>query len=183
MAHINLLPWREERRQERQKQFFISLGIGFVFSCAILYSAIAYSDKLISIQNDRNSFLNNEIRLLDIKIKEISKLEQEKEKLLARMQVIQDLQESRPKVVKVFDSIVKTVPDGIHLDLVERLGDTLKISGKAQSNARVSVYMRNLDEDTEFNESRLEVIQRTVADVDRSFNLTVTETKPNKEGQ
>jgi type IV pilus assembly protein PilN len=185
MAHINLLPWREERRQERQKQFFILLGMGFVFSCAILYSAIAYSDRLISIQNGRNAFLNNEIRLLDIKIKEISKLEQEKEKLLARMQVIQDLQESRPKVVKVFDSIVKTVPDGIHLDLLEREGETLKISGKAQSNARVSVYMRNLDKDAEFNESRLEVIERTSTsdDADRKFNLTVTESKPKIEGQ
>jgi type IV pilus assembly protein PilN len=156
-----------------------------VFSCTVLYAAVAYSNNLISIQNDRNSFINNEIRLLDIKIKEISKLEQEKEKLLARIQVIQDLQESRPKVVKVFDSIVKTAPDGIHLDLVERQGDTLNISGKAQSNARVSVYMRNLDEDSEFNESRLEVIQKTSisGNVDRKFNLTVTESKPNKEGQ
>lgn len=187
MAHINLLPWREEKRQERQKQFYTVLVIGIVFAGAVLYGAILFADSLISEQNNRNAFLQNEIAALDIKIKEISKLEEERAKLLARMQVIQDLQASRSKVVKVFDSVVRDLPDGTYLENLSREGDVLTFNGVAQSNARVSVLMRQLDADKEFEESKLQVIQRTSTNPDaiRKFTLSVTEskTKPQEGGQ
>ena len=107
MAHINLLPWREERRQERQQQFITAIVAGLIFAAIVLYGVILFADSLIDEQTDRNSFLQSEITVLNKKIREIEALEKEKERLLARMQVIQDLQSSRPKVVKVFDSLVR----------------------------------------------------------------------------
>jgi type IV pilus assembly protein PilN len=183
MAHINLLPWREEKRQERQKQFFTALAVGVIFAAAVFYGAVVFVDSLITEQNNRNAYLQNEIAQLDIKIREISKLEQERARLLARMQVIQELQASRPKVVKVFDSLVRTVPEGAYLEQVTRQGATLSLNGVAQSNARVSVFMRQLDDNAEFEESKLQVIQRTStsADAIRKFSLSVSETKPKTE--
>jgi type IV pilus assembly protein PilN len=183
MAHINLLPWREEKRQERQKQFYTVLVTGIIFAAAVLYGAILFVDSLISEQNNRNAYLQKEIAALDIKIKEISKLEEERAKLLARMQVIQDLQASRSKVVRVFDSIPRDLPEGAYLENVAREGNVLTFNGVAQSNARVSVLMRQLDADKEFEESKLQVIQRTSTNPDaiRKFTLSVTESNPNKE--
>ncbi len=179
MAHINLLPWREERRQERQQQFFVSLGAGLIFAVAILYGAILFADNLLESQQIRNNFLKTEIAKLDIKIREIKTLEEERARLVARMQVIQELQSSRPKVVKVFDSIVRTVPEGIHLDKVARQGASLTFNGVAQSNARVSVFMRNIDKNDEFGESKLQVIQRSSTNDDaiRKFTIAVPESK------
>ncbi|BDZ74059.1 MULTISPECIES: PilN domain-containing protein [Methylophaga] len=177
MAHINLLPWREERREERQKQFYLAMGATFLFAALIFYLVMSYADSLISEQNQRNTLLQTEIAKLDIKIKEIQDLEQQKKRLLARMQVIQDLQESRPKVVKVFDSIARVVPEGIHLEKVVRTGNTITFSGTAESNARVSVFMRQLDENPEYGESRLQVIKRTSSNNNaiRQFTVEVNE--------
>lgn len=185
MAHINLLPWREERRQERQQQFIASLVAGFIFAVAALYGAVLFADSLLDEQNSRNSLLQAEIAKLDIKIREIKTLEEERERLIARMQVIQELQSSRPKVVKVFDALVRTVPEGIHLDKVGRQGDSLTFDGVAQSNARVSVFMQELDQNTEFGEAQLQVIQRTSTSAKdnaiRKFTLAVKESKPKTE--
>ncbi|OUR72462.1 pilus assembly protein PilN [Methylophaga sp. 41_12_T18] len=183
MARINLLPWREERRQERQQQFFTSLIAAFIFAAAILYGVILFADSMLDEQNNRNAFLDREIVELNKKIKEIKTLEAERDRLLARMQVIQELQASRPKVVKVFEAIVKTVPEGIHLEKVARQGNTLTLDGVAQSNARVSVFMRKLDDNTEFEESKLNVIKRTSSKSNaiRKFTLGVNESKPKKE--
>jgi type IV pilus assembly protein PilN len=184
MAHINLLPWREERRQERQKQFLIGLGASLLLAGLLVYAWIFYVDTLINEQQERNTFLQSEIKKLDVKIKQISKLEEEREKLLARIQVIQDLQESRPKVVKVLDSIARTVPEGVFLTRVSRTGTNLSIEGAAQSNARVSVFMRELDSNVEFGESNLSVIQRSQAEgLTRKFALSVPEIKPKKENE
>jgi type IV pilus assembly protein PilN len=184
MAHINLLPWREERRQERQQQFIAALIAGFVFAAVVLYGAILYADSLLDEQNARNTFLQTEISKLDVKIAEIKTIDSEREKLLARMNVIQELQSSRPKVVKVFDALVRSVPEGIHLEKVERQGETLTINGVAQSNARVSVFMRNLDNNEEFDNPDLTVIQRTSTkdDAIRKFTLVTKETKAKEEG-
>ncbi len=183
MAHINLLPWREEARQQRQQQFITVVIAGLIFAGLALYGAVLFVNGLMDEQNNRNSFLQSEIVILDKKIKEISALERERERLLARMQVIQELQASRPKVVKVFDSLVRTVPEGIHLDKVTRQGNSLILNGVAQSNARVSVFMRQLDKDAEFNESDLQVIQRTSTrgDAIRKFTLGISESKPKVE--
>lgn len=183
MAHINLLPWREEKRQERQKQFITALVAGFIFAAVILYGAILYADSNLDEQNSRNTFLQSEITKLDLKIAQIKTIDKEREQLLARMNVIQELQSSRPKVVKVFDALVRSVPEGIHLDKVQRQGDTLTLNGVAQSNARVSVFMRQLDSNTEFDNPDLTVIQRTSTNDDaiRKFTLVTKETKVIKE--
>lgn len=183
MAQINLLPWREERRQERQQRFFSAVVAGLIFAAVVLYGVIMIANNLLDEQNDRNTFLKTEITKLDKKIKEIKTLEQERERLLARMQVIQELQASRPKVVKVLDALVRTVPEGIHLEKVSRQANVLTLNGVAQSNARVSVFMRQLDDNAEFNESKLSVVHRTSskADAIRKFTLGVNESKPTTE--
>lgn len=180
MAHINLLPWREERRQERQKQFYLALIAGLVFAAAVLYLVVVYADNLIAEQNQRNAFLEQEIAKVDKKIKEIQELEKQRERLLARMQVIQELQESRPKIVKVFDSLARIVPEGVNLNTVTRRGELLTFDGIAQSNNRVSVFMQQIDTNQEYQESKLKVIQRTSTgnDAIRRFTVEVNETKP-----
>jgi len=184
MAHINLLPWREEKRQERQQQFYVVMGLTLAFAILVFYVFTSYMNGLLDKQNQRNNYLQQEITKLDIQIKEIQDLEK-RDRLLARMRVIQDLQQSRPKVVKVFDSVVRTVPEGIHLQVLSREGDKLIVQGVAQTNARVSVFMNQLDKDPEFSESKLRVVQRTSTrdDAIRQFTLEVTESKPetNKE--
>jgi type IV pilus assembly protein PilN len=183
MAHINLLPWREERRQERQQQFYIALVAGLIFAAIVLYAVVAYADSLIDEQNQRNAFLQQEITKLDKKIREISELEKQRERLLARMQVIQELQESRPKVVKVFDSLAKIIPEGTNLNLLTRQGNKLTFDGVAQSNARVSVFMTAIDANEEYGESRLKVIKKTSRSDDaiRNFTVEVNEKLPVKD--
>ncbi|KKN45927.1 hypothetical protein LCGC14_0677970, partial [marine sediment metagenome] len=138
MPRINLLPWREERRQERQKQFLTIVVASFIVAVAIFYVALMFENGLIDEQNQRNAFLTKEIALMDIKIAEINTLETERTKLLARMNVIQELQISRPKVVKVLDAIVQTLPEGIYLEKLTRQGDSLILDGVAQSDTTVT---------------------------------------------
>jgi type IV pilus assembly protein PilN len=177
MAHINLLPWREERREERQKQFVAAVVAGLAFAAFILYLVIAYTNSMIDEQNSRNAYLKQEIAVLDKKIREIKDLEQQRNDLLARMQVIQELQESRPKVVKDFDALVRTVPEGIHLNKVTRNGNTLTLEGVAESNARVSVFMRQLDANPEFEQANLRVVEKSSSNSQaiRKFSLVVKE--------
>jgi type IV pilus assembly protein PilN len=177
MAHINLLPWREEERQKREKNFYITLGITFVVAAAVLYGAIMFVDGLIEEQNQRNAFLEKEIRLVDKKIKEIKDIERQKEQLLAQMQVIQELQESRPKIVKVLDSIAKIMPEGAHLTTLSRKSKLLQLDGLAQSNARVSVFMKAIDSNEEYGESNLKIVQKKSASDSepRIFNIQVQE--------
>ncbi|EMR13939.1 type IV pilus biogenesis protein PilN [Methylophaga lonarensis MPL] len=184
MAHINLLPWREERREQRQREFFIALGVAVAVAITCLYVAYSVVDSAINQQTQRNSFLQTEIAKLDHKIREISQLERSRDRLIARMQVIQELQESRPKVVKVFDALPRSIPEGIHLETIARQGARLVLDGVAQSNARVSVLMRELEANSEFDEPRLRVIQRTATrdDAIRRFTLEVAETKASDEG-
>lgn len=183
MPRINLLPWREERRQERQQQFLTAVIVSLVVAIALFYAALLYADGLIEEQNQRNAYLKKEIALMDAKIAEISTLEAERSRLLARMNVIQELQTSRPKVVKVLDALVRTLPDGIHLEKLTRTGDSLTLDGVAQSNARVSVFMRQLDSNPELTESTLSVIQRTSTkdDAIMKFSLSIGESKVKKE--
>lgn len=185
MAHINLLPWREELREERQKQFYVALLAGLVFAAVVLYLVMTYADSLIEEQNQRNAFLQQEISKVDRKIREIQDLEKQRERLLARMQVIQELQESRPKIVKVFDSLPRVVPEGVNMQKVNRKGNLINFDGVAQSNARVSVFMQQVDQNEEFGESRLKVIKRTASrdDAIRSFTVEVNESQPAKKDE
>jgi len=180
MVRINLLPWREARRQERQRQFMMTLALGFILSITVLYVAVFFADEKQDKQNIRNTLLQREISSLDQKIHDIRTLEQERERLIARMDVIQHLQLSRPQAVKVFDALVKILPEGIYLDKVERKGDDLILNGIAQSNARISVFMQKIEDHPEFEEPKLQVIQRTPTtnNAIRKFTLLVRSAKP-----
>ncbi|HIP52505.1 MAG TPA: pilus assembly protein PilN [Chromatiales bacterium] len=159
MAHINLLPWRELERKKRQREFgFVVAGAVVLTLLAGVYSHI-HINGLIEAQNRRNTFLRNEIQALDKKISEIKELEKVKANLLARMEIIQQLQVSRPQIVHLFDEIVNTLPDGVYLTRIEQKGDLITIKGRAQSNARVSAYMRNIEKSEWLNRPTLKVIE------------------------
>jgi type IV pilus assembly protein PilN len=179
MAHINLLPWREERRKEKEKNFYIALGASFLFGAIVFYLVFVYVDKLIDEQNQRNKFLEQQIKIVEMQIKEIKDLEKQRDSLLARMQVIQELQASRPKIVKVLDSLAKVMPEGVNMDSLSRKGTRIEINGEAQSNARVSVLMKEIDKNPEYKESTLNVVQKKSAadNVPRTFKLQVQEAK------
>jgi type IV pilus assembly protein PilN len=163
MARINLLPWREERRKARQTQFNIIAGmvagVGVV-SVLILYGAM---NEAISIQNERNGYLTDQIGLMDHQIEKIKDLQDTKQRLLARMQIIQQLQQSRPVVVHLFDQLVKTVPPGVYLTAVTENGDRLTLEGSAESSARISTYLRNIDASPWMGEPNLTVVQKDPA--------------------
>lgn len=182
MARINLLPWRDEQRKERRKQFaFIAGGSAVLMLLVVLYVHI-YVGSMISNQDSRNQYLQQQIDEVNSKIKEISDLEQQKQQLLARMKVIEQLQQNRPEVVHLFEALAKAVPEGLYLASIKQSGNTLTIDGDAQSNARVSSFMRNLDASPWFDNPVLDVIQAQDKRVrTRTFTLHVTQAKE-KEG-
>ena len=177
MTCINLLPWRETRRKEQQRQFFsISGGAAVLMGLIIFYIHIHVSG-MIELQTQRNTFLQDEIKQVEAKIVEIKSLEAKKEQLLARMSVIQQLQTRRPAIVHVFDELAKAVPSGMYLTNVSQQGKSLVIEGVAQSNARVSAFMRNLDASDWFVNPQLDVIEANSKDLARTsrFKLTVSQ--------
>ena len=180
MARINLLPWREQLRRERQRQFAVVTGAAALLAALIVVYVHLHIGRLIEHQESRNRFLNDRIAELDRKIREIRELESTKEKLIARMNVIQSLQRSRPQIVHIFDEMVRTVPDGLYLTAAELRGTTLTLRGVAQSNARVSDYMRRLDASDWFKDPKLEVIESRLTKGRRHavFTLRVEATSP-----
>ena len=176
MAHINLLPWRDQLRKERQKNFFIMLGVAALVSGLAVGGVHFHIQTLIDFQDARNKRIEQEIAEADKKIKEIQALEKRKADLIARMQIIESLQASRSVAVHVFDELVQTIPDGVHLNSFSYKGTGIALNGEAQSNARVSTYMRNLDGSPWFGDPRLLQIQKqgTV----RNFGLNVAQTTP-----
>ena len=159
MAHINLLPWREARRKEQQRQFLSLLVFTVVLAGLIMLYVHFQFSGLISYQNQRNEYLQSQIVVLQKRIKDIKELKSTKAKLLARMNIIQQLQRSRPEVVHLFDQMVRTLPNGVYLTSIVQRGPLLTVQGVAQSNARVSEYMRNLDASKWLGDPRLDVIQ------------------------
>jgi len=159
MARINLLPWRETLRKQRQREFGVAVGGMVVITALLLVVGHIHIAGMITHQNNRNSFIKKEIAAVESKIKEIKDLESTKTKLLARMEVIQELQSSRPGVVHLFDELVKTVPEGALLTKVEQSGKLVRIDGRAQSNARVSAYMRKIEASDWLDKPRLLVIE------------------------
>ena len=145
MARINLLPWRAERRKQRQREFYAMLGgaaVGGVLLAALI--GMYYSGQ-ISGQHQRNGFLEERIAEVKLQNAEIARLEEQRARLLARKDVIEKLQAKRSQMVHLFDSLVRTIPDGVVLTGIKQEGDVLTLTGRTQSNARVSTYMRNLE--------------------------------------
>ena len=159
MAKINLLPWREERRKKKRKDFINALALSFLTGFIILGLIHAYIDGLKAYQEQRNQILKNEITLLDKKIVEIKDIEEKKKKLLAKIDLIQKLQESRPEIVHLFDEIPKITPDGIFLTKFTQTGPDLIFEGKSQSNARISALMRAIETSPWLQKPTLNVIQ------------------------
>lgn len=159
MAHINLLPWREELRKQRQKEFITMAGLGVVFAAAIWGLVHMQMESRIDGQNQRNAYLEQQIKILDDKIARIQELEKTRANLLARMNIIQQLQSSRPESVHLMDQLVRTLPDGVHLTSIQQKDAALTMVGLAQSNARVSAYMRNIDNSEWMTNPKLDFIQ------------------------
>ncbi len=145
MAKINLLPWRADRRRQRQKQFYSLLGALAIAAVLVVFGVKFYFDTLIEAQQARNTYLQNEITKVDAKIKEIQELDKKRADLLQRKQVIEQLQASRSQMVHLFDELVKTIPEGIRLTSIKQAGNVLTLEGLSQSNARVSSYIRALE--------------------------------------
>jgi len=179
MAKINLLPWREEQRKEQTQQFLVMMGLCVALTAVIIFGIHMTIGGQIDYQVQRNQILKNEIQQLDIALKEIKDLEETKEKLLSRMEVIQSLQQRRPQIVHLFDEIVRTVPEGIFLKEINQTGQSLIIKGIAESNGRVSAYMRNIDSSEWMSTPKLTVIQ-TDKDTLRSsrFELNTSQSSP-----
>ena len=145
MPRINLLPWREEDRKRRQREFLVAMTGSFVAGLLVVVVAILVFSQMISGQKARNQRLQNEIAVLEQSIEEIDGLERQKERLLARMEIIEQLQRSRPEVVHLFDEITRQLPEGVYLRGMKQQGTTIEVKGVAQSSTRVSALMRQVD--------------------------------------
>jgi len=180
MAKINLLPWRQARREERQKGFYALLGASALVGLLIAFGVISYYDGLIKNQNARNALLQEEIALLEKDIKEIEDLERRRDDLLRRKQVIEELQASRSQMVHLFDELVRTIPEGVKLASIKQVGLELTLAGTAQSNARVSSYMRALQQSGWITKPDLSIIEAKGSDrtMPFEFNLKVTLSQP-----
>jgi type IV pilus assembly protein PilN len=173
MSHINLLPWRAELNKQKQREFvFTAGGAVLVAALMVLFSHVHYEGK-IENQNQRNAFLESEISILNQRIGRIQELEKMKDDLLARMNVIQELQSSRPESVHLMDELVRTLPDGVYLSSFVQKIRVLEMVGIAQSNARVSDYMRNIDDSEWFTGPRLDLIKSTQSNRNRIANFTL----------
>lgn len=180
-TQINLLPWREELRQEQKKQFAVMAVLTTILAAAIVGLIHIQMSGKIDYQLSRNSFVSNEISKLDDQIAEIKDLQKVRRSLLERMEVIQDLQTARPSIVHLFTEIVGTVPNGVYLENLNQGEGNLVMSGQAESNARVSTYMRNLSKSEWLKDPNLTVIEIEDKKVNRvsTFTLTVKQTSPN----
>lgn len=181
MARINLLPWRAERRKQRQKEFGVMLGVAAIAAVVLSFLIITFYNGQISGQNERNAFLSEQITQLDKQIVEIEELDKKKAKLLARKEVIEQLQANRSQMVHLFDSLVHTIPDGVALTSIKQDDVVLTLEGRSQSNARVSTYMRNLEGSGWMTNPDLSIIEAKGDDkgLPYEFKLQVKLANPN----
>ncbi|EAR61419.1 type 4 fimbrial biogenesis protein PilN [Oceanospirillum sp. MED92] len=180
MATINLRPWREELAQERQKQFSMNLLGAAVFAGLIVFAVGFYFDEMKNRQLERNNYLKAETAKLDKQIAQIKELKAKKEALLQRLNTIQNLQSSRPVIVRNFDELVRVLPDGVHYSSLTRTGANVSITGMAADKLDVSTLMRNLDQSLWFGEPSLSSVGQVQED-SNSFNLNVPVVLPKPE--
>jgi type IV pilus assembly protein PilN len=180
MARINLLPWREERREQRRKRFLLVLVGVLAGSAGALLMANQVISSAIERQIARNDYIGKQIAVVDERIKQISDLKARRQQLVERMRIIQDLQGNRPISGRIFDQLARTLPDGVYFTEVKMAGKTLSITGAAQSNNRVSDLMRNLDASDWFDAPSLTEVKATTAgqlDQANVFQLTVRQSQ------
>lgn len=181
MAKINLLPWREERRQELKRQFFVILAGAAIIGAGVVYLAETRIQAQIAEQKARNNFIKAEEKRLDESITEIKELKKQREQLIGRMEVIQNLQGNRSIIVHIFDEVARTVPDGIYLTKVVKQGRNFSIDGNADANNRISNYMRNLNNSEWFANPNLAEVKAQDKSEQSSFRLSVQEFSPSDE--
>ncbi|MGB1799263.1 MAG: PilN domain-containing protein [Gammaproteobacteria bacterium] len=184
MSRINLLPWREERRKELQQQFIVKLGIVAVLGAVVWGAVHFYYVQLIDVENSRIALVEENIAVVDKKIKEIKELEKEKERLLSRMRAIEQLQGNRPLIVRFFDELIESLPEGMSITSISQKGTGISVNGLAQSNARVSSFMRKLEASDWLAKPNLKVIKESNAAGDKpvnSFTLSFVQVIPKAE--
>ncbi|PWR00465.1 PilN domain-containing protein [Leucothrix pacifica] len=186
MAGLNLLPWREAARKESQKKFVVMVVGAIVVAASTVFGVFSFYQDQINKQDNRNKYLQAEIKTLDKTIAEIKKLDVTRKALLDRITIIEGLQSTRPGIVHLFDEMVKSLPKGMYLTSLEQKKTKIKLEGKAESNARVSSYMNRLDMSPWLSSSALNIISidtREKTDRLRNFSLSVTQLlKPGGEG-
>ena len=175
MAHINLLPWREDRRQELKKEFLGVLALVFALALGLVVLADRIVNSQINHQQERNELLTQNIKALDAKVIEIRELEKKRNQLIERMRVIQELQGNRPIIVRILDQLVRTVPDGVYYTSLKTSDKVITIQGVAESNNRVSSLMRRLDSSDWLAEPNLDKVRSAPAYGEQAttFDLTV----------
>lgn len=183
MANINLLPWREARRQERKQQFLIGLGATLAGAAlsVLLWDVTVTSQ--IDYQQSRNQYLRSQITVLDQEVAEIRDLQRKRNQLIERMRVIQALQGNRPVIVRLLDQLVRTVPDGVFYTSLETKANVVSIEGVAESNNRVSSLMRKLDASDWLENPNLDAVETApdYGDQATTFKLTVNLQLPEEE--
>ncbi|MDX1505203.1 MAG: PilN domain-containing protein [Spongiibacter sp.] len=183
MANINLLPWREERRQQIQQQFIVVLAGVAVVAVLLVVLAMSIVNGAISNQEGRNAYLQQQITQINKEVAEISELEARRQQLLDRMNIIQSLQGTRPLIVRVFDEMVRTLPDGLFFTSVVRVDSRISVEGIAESNNRVSSLMRKLDASTWFSDPNLTAVKAAPSYGDQAsdFKLSFKISAPSPE--
>ena len=144
MTEINLLPWREKKREQETRRFTIFLFVGLIVGVVVVFLMDYYANYIVDEQMQRNQQLKNEITQLEKKIKDISEIKKLRQALVARMNIVQDLQATRTLTVRLLDEIIKIMPDGVYLNQIERLGDKITLLGYAESNTNISRLMRDI---------------------------------------
>jgi len=173
MPRINLLPWRTEQRQRRKKEFLVALAGTLVVAAGVVYLSKLTVQGWTNAQRDRNEILRTEIAALEKQIEEITGLESQRDRLVARMNVITQLQRSRPEIVHLFDELVNTVPEGVNFTEVVQLADRVEMRGLAQSSTRVSALMRNIENSEWLRNPGLDVVETVAGGIDRSSQFKI----------
>jgi type IV pilus assembly protein PilN len=175
MPRINLLPWREQERKVRRREFMVALGAAaFIGVVCVLFGKYVLYASWIDSQNAKNGLLRKEIVKLDAQIADIQDLETRKQRLVARMEIIEKLQRKRPEIVHLFDELVKTVPEGIYLTQIKETGKKLEMRGVAQSSTRVSTFMRNIDSSSWMDNPQLQVVETSKDSPTGGSSFTLT---------
>lgn len=185
MAQINLLPWREAKRQELKKEFMVTVALVLALGAGLLLLSDRVVNSQVEDQKARNSFLTDNIKTLDKQVAEIRDLERRRNQLLDRMKVIQELQGNRPIIVRVLDQLVRTVPDGVFYTNLTTKGKRISITGIAESNNRVSSLMRRLDASDWLANPNLDKVKAApkYGDQANTFNLSVSVKAPTSTDQ
>ncbi|HEX7013027.1 MAG TPA: PilN domain-containing protein [Steroidobacteraceae bacterium] len=179
MPRINLLPWREAERKRKRQEFGVGVVGALVLAAAIAFLINLRMGAAIDAQNERNQYLKDEIAQLDKQIAEILELEDQKNRLRARIQVIEQLERSRPEIVHLFDQLVRTIPEGVHLTSLKQTDRKIQLKGVAQSSTRVASYMRNIDASEWLADPSLDILEtKGSGDAGSEFTLNAVQENP-----